>query len=175
MSTENTTLDPEGFDIIAFIEGSNYPEKQVTVYTDGKAAILLRDELAKPEDEQDEDRVSKLTALVKQSGLTFTLRGLAPKVIEVMMRKADINSKGLTDEERMKRFLESTDSLTAATIQKVETADGRVDSRAWDTERATELRGLLMQSEYEKLAEGVNTVNFDGKLFAESVDAGFPS
>lgn len=175
MSTENTPLDPEDFDIIAFIEGSNYPEKTVKLYTNGKAAIELRDLLASEEETQDGDKITALRKEIEDSSLTFTLRGLAPKVIEVMMSKMNVNSKDITDEERVKRFLESTDSLTAASIQKVVTASGKVDTRAWDTARAATLRGVLLPSEYEKLADGVNTVNFDAKLFNDSVDAGFSS
>lgn len=166
MSTETTNLNPDDFDIIAFIEGSNYPEKTVTLYTNGKAALELRDET-------DESRIKELQKQIADSALTFTLRGLAPKVVEVMMNKMNVNSKDISDEERVKRFIESTDALTAATIVKVVTADGREDKRAWDTERAAALRGVLLQSEYEKLSEGVATVNFDGKLFDEAVDAGF--
>lgn len=173
MSTETTNLNPDDFDIIAFIEGSNYPEKTVTLYTNGKAALALREELERPEGEQDEKRIALFKKDIADSALTFTLRGLAPKVVEVMMNKMNVNSKDITDEERVKRFIESTDALTAATIQKVVTADGREDKRAWDTERAAALRGVLLQSEYEKLSEGVATVNFDGKLFDEAVDAGF--
>ena len=168
MSTE--TLNPETFDLIAFIEGSNYPEKVVTIYTNGKAALELRD----LDPEKDKKRVAELRTEIEASGLHFTLRGLAPKIIEVMMKKADINSKGLSDEERIERLVDSTDSLVAATIQKVETADGRVDSQAWDTERAAQLRGVLIGSEYEKLAEAVNLVNFVAQLFADKADAGFP-
>lgn len=170
MST--ATLNPDTFDLISFIEGSNYPEKRVTVYTDGKAALELRELLAA--EKADAKEVKAARERIAASGITFTLRGLAPKVIEVMMKKADINSKGLTDEERMERLLSSTDSLVAASIQKVETAAGAVDPNAWDTERAAQLRGVLVGSEYEKLAEAVNTVNFDSKLFEDEVDAGFP-
>lgn len=172
MSTETTPLNPDDFDIISFIEGSNYPEKSITVYTNGKAALELR-ELSKSEGDNAE-RIEELREEIKGSGLTFTLRGLAPKVIEVMVKKLDLNSKDLTDEQRMDRLTESTDNLVAASIRKVVTADGREDKRAWDTERAAQLRGVLIPSEYEKLAEAVNTVNFDAKLFEDRVDAGFP-
>lgn len=172
MSTANTPLDPDEFDIIAFIEGSNYPEKEVTVYTDGKAALELR-ELKNSVENSDGKREEKLREQIKKSALTFTLRGLAPKKIEMLMSRMTINSKDISDEERSKRFMESTDALTAATIVKVVTADGRQDARSWDQERATSLRGVLVSSEYEKLAEGVAAVNFDAQLFDETVDAGF--
>lgn len=167
MSTD--TLNPDTFDIISFIEGSNYPEKTVTVHTDGKAALELRDL-----EEKDDKRAASLRKQINSSAITFTLRGLAPKIIEVMMKKAEINSKDISDEERIERLISSTDALVAATIQKVETADGKVDPQAWDTARAASLRGVLVSSEYEKLAEAVNVVNFDAKLFEDSTDAGFP-
>lgn len=173
MSTETTPLDPDEFDIIDFIEGSNYPEKTVTVYTNGKAALELRTLNEAPEAERDSAAIEAKQAEIEASALTFTLRGLAPAIIEVMMKKIEVNSKDITDEERVKRFLESTDSLTAASIKGVKTADGREDKRAWDTARAAKLRGHLVSSEYEKLADGVNTVNFDAKLFSDMVDAGF--
>lgn len=174
MSTETTPLNPDDFDIISFIEGSNYPEKTVTVYTNGKAALALREATSVPDEDQDGDLIKSLREEIASSGLTFTVRGLAPKIIEVMVKKLDLNSKDLTDEQRMERLTESTDNLVAASIRKVVTADGREDKRAWDTERAAQLRGVLIPSEYEKLAETVNTVNFDAKLFEDRVDAGFP-
>lgn len=175
MSTETTPLDPDEFDIIAFIEGSNYPEKTVKLYTNGKAALQLREARADADSAANKKLIKALEDEIEKSSMTFYLRGLAPAIIEVMMKKIQLNSKDISDEERVKRFLESTDSLTAASIVKVETADGRVDSRSWDTDRAAKLRGALLQSEYEKLADGVNTVNFDSKLFSDSVDAGFSS
>lgn len=189
MTDTNTIAEaqaPMNFDVLSFVEHTAYPTSEVTVYQNANAATQLvaanrerlendkiadgtgqvksMSEHADSKNAELTEKIETLTQLVKDSALTFELRGMPPGLVQEIY-----------DEKSEKTDVERENELIASTIVRVRAANGSVDPRVWRAEDVTKLRGFLKQGEFGKLVQGVIDVNFNAAVFDEAVDAGFLS
>lgn len=191
--TENTPLDnalQKGtFNVLDAAKGRGYPTDTVTLYTafdaeyeaqkieaqlaeldgKGKAAAVLkkRNELQ-----------SSLDACLKQikdSALTFHLRGVPPSVPETIYKEADAHlaneeNTEVTDQDSRNRF--SNDAVIAAHIVKAVNVDGAEDTD-WSREKVAALHDVLPESELLKLLEKVSALSFQAAAFDQVVGPDF--
>jgi hypothetical protein len=156
-ATEIVTA-PQEIDLFALLEGQEYPEREITVYTNTKAAadvIALKD--------GDPALFAAAKDKLKDTSLIFTVRGLEPGIVQDIYATeddaADVNKENV---------------LIAKSIVSVKTGTGAKVTTAWDSEAVSLLRRKLPLSEITKLIGQVVEVNFDSALFDNAVDAGFP-
>lgn len=159
------------FDLMAFIDGSSYPRKKVTVYTN-VAALKEAEELEGAVDSAlDSDTAAELEAKldlvrvdIEQSALVFELQGMPFRMAQEV---ADVfnDANPATDDEILE--------LIQKSIQNVENAKGAKASVP-DTEGLKKMRLMFSPSEFAKLISGTVEVNFSAATYEASVDAGFP-
>lgn len=125
------------FDIFETIAGRTYPEDVVNVYTDQSAAYevfklerILADEKDPVRVEELETQRKDLIKKVKDSRLSFRMRGVPDEVRRAVETKLDAEFG--TDTDTPERSEALTFDLLAAHILDVTNVGGAKDSRAWD-------------------------------------------
>ena len=163
----------ETFDLIAFVEGSSYPTKTVTVYTNVAAMNAVADiraEIAEadntidiPAQQERESRLDAAKADVEASAINFELQGMP--YAEAQEIANIFTDTGATESELF--------DLIIATLKKVTDANGAVASLP-SKEQLEKLHKKLAPLEFNKLLEGAIEVNFSAAKYESEVDAGFP-
>lgn len=175
MDAITTAQAPDTFDVLSFIEATAYPTETVTVYTDAKSAtdLLALNEARKKAEIGEEKfdgseydaKIDELTEKVKNSILTFELRGMPPGLVRDLY--------DITDESDAEQAETAEAKLVASTIISVKNYAGTPDARVWDAESVKKLKRFLKEAEYNKLVKGVIDVNFNASVFDQATDAGF--
>lgn len=190
------------FSFTDILAGVAYPEGSVKVYLNGKAAQELADlfdeeaDLAadearladefsdhaagvpeeqslQPQRDALEARKVELLDAVMQSALTFHMRGIAPKVLELITEKArrKFPIKGKGQDEVYELNIQSEDfvesNMISSSIVKVENAKGQVDTSAWTPEKVLQLKEVLFKTEYDKI-DGLAGKLYGGKALADA-------
>lgn len=163
-TVDEVVENPAEIDVLSFLDGAEYPTREVVVFTDVKSA----DEYVRLNgaDELDAAAEAELTALetkVRASAIIFHLRGMAPGVVNELYTK---NGDEEPEAEKESR-------LVKATVYKVTNFEGVEDKHEFTEESVNKLRRYLKEGEFGKLVKGVIEVNFDANLFDRAVDAGF--
>lgn len=158
------------FDIFETIAGRTYPEDKVQVYTDQASAyeiFKLEKEIA---DEKDGDRVNALDAKrkelvskVKDSQLTFRMRGLPGTVRKAIETKLDAEFGAETFNDERSEAL--TFELLAAHILDVANTAGAVDSRAWKREDIDNLLHGLPDEDAPRLINKMHELTLKAAYF----------
>jgi len=185
---------PGTFNLLAAIEGTQYPVGEETVFTNGKAAEELNDLLEEearlqhehkddmtgvPNQEEIDQRKEVLVKEVLASALTFHMRGLAPKVIELMAKEArrKFPVKGKSEEEVYELNEDAdewiTNEMIAKCIVKVVNANGDEDTTSYRNEDVGQLRDFLHRVEFNKLDKLAGKLNGSKALFDNALDADF--
>jgi len=144
-----------------------------------------------PEKEEVDAQIAELEArsaeLLKQlaaSRLTFTIRGAAPKQWKLIIKQWKRKGAKLEDdtveneEERAEWISHKVDcDLLSKCIVKTTNAKGQVNKEAVSLEFIEELRASILESEWYKLQEAMNTLTFANGLFQQAIasDADFLS
>lgn len=173
----------ETFDLMAFIDGSSYPTKTVSVYTDnaamkqaeeyrmmvegvgadGKPKVYTTEELNKAQLSLD-----ALSEQIESSALNFELQGMP---FEVAKEIANVFAEeGADDEPTDDNVLE----LISKTIKSVTNSKGAAASIP-DVEQLKKMRTRLSPLEFSKLIHGTVEVSFSAVKYEAEVDAGFLS
>lgn len=171
------------FNLSEVIKGRGYPSKDATIYLDADSAFRLSeidDELNNyVEDdlrEKLEAEAQQLAEKIKESALTFTMRGVSQKIVEDIMKKAnekfpnreDDNSE---DGQLWLRYYIS--SLIASNLIRVTSADGGVDEHIFTPEEMMEIRETLTQDSWNVLVETMQRLTLASGYFDQLTDAGF--
>lgn len=187
---ENATRAAEGllekgtFSLLDTVKDRTYPEKDVTIYTDMKSTHLrkvLEDEangLGNSDADQArmavlEEEIQGLEEAIRDSGLTFSLRGLSPKVIE----DAEVTVKQeLKDEDEAAFNQRMSDLLMALHIVKVtRVKDGAVDNHTFTADDIVGLREAVPFEAWKTIREAMDVLTFAAAYFDASVSADFLS
>lgn len=187
---ENATRAAEGllekgtFSLLDTVKDRTYPEKDVTIYTDMKSTHLrkvLEDEangLGNSDSDQArmavlEEEIQGLEEAIRDSGLTFSLRGLSPKVIE----DAEVTVKQeLKDADEDAFNQRMSDLLMALHIVKVtRVKDGAVDSHTFTADDIAGLRAAVPFEAWKTIREAMDELTFAAAYFDASVSADFLS
>lgn len=188
------------FDLRSALTKVSYPTQDVTVYLEGHKAHeinVILDEIADLEAEAEtltakaqgtitdapehEGVLTKIAALqeqekallaeIKESALTFTLRGVAPAVWRIIDKEARRKIKPQTNSEddqleaQLERNKYVNIELVSKGTVKITNSEGIVDSSALTSEVAEQLFDGLLETEWLKLQEGIQNLTFAHTLF----------
>ncbi len=172
------------FQLTNVLKRRGFPEEQVVVYLDedsAKELVTLNEQLtalAQSEEQNQEaydtldNLAQELAKAVRESALTFHLRGISPGHIE-QIRKNIVKEFGQEPEDQQ----EADDALAhewiAAHIVRVVNVEGAADERVFKREDVEELEQLLPASEYAKIDRTVNNLSFRSAYIEQATDAGF--
>lgn len=164
------------FNLAEVVKGRGMPEDIVDIYVDAESAYELSKlntqlvSLSEAEDlEPLEARAQELADAIIASKLTFHMRGLPQKVIEVIERRSRVNKSGNEDDSLLEYF----SRLIAASIVKVVDADGNEDDHQFTHEEITDLRGVLPSESWERLVSTTQKLTLASGYFRGLTDAGF--
>lgn len=174
---------PKVFNLSDLIKNRAYPVKEVQIYLDEISALKifeLRSELYESLVEEDvarlEAEINVLAENIKNSALTFTLRGVSQEVIERVLEECNA-LHGLKKNEDpsdtpgwMRDYITI---LVGLNIEKIVDADGNVDESKYDFAKANDLRVNLPSAEWSKLVDVMQKLTLAGGYFDQLTDAGF--
>ena len=195
----------ESFDLSATLKGTSYPTDDVTVFLNGEKAHELNTvlneiselgfESAKysaeatggmtdaPEKEEIDKQIEALEVRQKEliaeitgSALTFKLRGAAPEIWKIIIKRWKRKAKkeeGLEDDQERQEWAgeKIDDDLLSTCIVQVTNAKGQVNKGAYKLEQAEEIRNRLLESEYAKIIDAVNVLTFANTVFHNAIAA----
>jgi hypothetical protein len=172
------------FNLADAIKGRAFPEKSVDVYLDANSAMQLEEvnkelnDLLKLGNNDEYDKLElvaqDLAKQIKDSKLTFHMRGVGQAEVEAAVKKADElypnNAEGEDDPDWVKYYLSY---LIAANIVKVTDADGNEDTNKFTVEEMLELRGVIPIDSWGVLVETMQKLTLATSYFSAATDAGF--
>ena len=187
---ENATRAAEGllekgtFSLLDTVKDRTYPEKDVTIYTDMKSTHLrkvLEDEangLGNSDADQArmavlEEEIQGLEAAIRDSGLTFSLRGLSPKVIEDAEKAVKQELKDADEDTFNQRMSDLLMALHIVQVTRVK--DGAVDNHTFTADDITGLREAVPFEAWKTIREAMDELTFAAAYFDASVSADFLS
>lgn len=187
---ENATRAAEGllekgtFSLLDTVKDRTYPEKDVTIYTDMKSTHLRKvlDDEANGLGNTDADKVRMsileeeiqgLEEAIRNSGLTFSLRGLSPSVVENAEKAVKQELKDADEDTFNQRM---SDLLMALHILKVtRVKDGAVDNHTFTADDIAGLREAVPFEAWKTIREAMDELTFAAAYFDASVSADFLS
>jgi hypothetical protein len=170
------------FSLSDAIKGRGYPQKDVTIYLDDQTAMKLVElnnqmlSVTNPEEMAElETKVSELTKTIKESSLTFNMRGVSQEAIELVLKQMNQKykikgSEGTENSEWMKDYITT---LVSMNIVSVTNASGDKDTEAFDFAKTEEIRKNIPASQWGKLVETMQKLTLAGGYFEQLTDAGF--
>ena len=170
------------FNLSDAIKGRAYPQKDVTVYLDDEAALKLvelNDKMSSTTDPEEmkklEAESEKLSETIKQSAVTFKMRGVSQDAIELVLKKMNekYKVKGTAGTENPDWMRDYITNLVSLNIVSVSDSSGSEDSAEFDFEKAEELRRNIPAAEWGKLVEMMQKLTLAGGYFDQLTDAGF--
>lgn len=204
--------NPETFDLNAALSGVTRPKDDITIYTDGERAHQLEEVLTSisvlgqekaqlppaggitgnPRADEIDNEIKELEEVsalliqeIRDSALTFHLRGLAPKqtrlIVKSWDKKIKPESKSPTEEELQEvnenRLEKINAELIAKCTYKVVKGDGSEFTGALSIETVENLRDEISSGEYQRLVNVSNSLTVGHGLFNNMIasDADFLS
>lgn len=166
---DTTTPNVSTFDVLGFIEATEYPTSTVTLFRDiskGKEyARLVAERTGLPEGKTSNEldkAIANIEDELKTNSLTFELRGFAPGVVQDIL---DLHKDADDDSGDF--------DLISRTITGVYNGSGEKDSHTWTVDDVRKLKRHFAEGEYNKLLQAVAGVIFNAAVFDSAVDAGF--
>ena len=173
----------EKFSLIDAIKGKSFPEQEVIVFLDDKAALdlmKLNDKMNRETDPELlkalEDEAVELAKAIKESSLHFRMRGVSQKAIEAVMDKCNERYEVKKGEDGTKNSLWLRDYITilvGMNIVSVTNSSNQVDEGPFDEEAVEEIRQSISATEWGKLVETMQKLTLAGGYFEQLTDAGF--
>lgn len=192
---ENGTKTAEGllekgtFSLVDTIKGRTIATKDVTIATDIRAMHLrkvLEDEMnvldnrvegSKERAEVLEKEIAELEQVIKDSSLTFHLKGLLPHIVEETEDEVDAEiKKGVVEDTEEARNIRLSDAFMAKHISAVtRVADGAKDERVFEADDMATMRGYIPFEAWKKIRLAMDELTFAAAYFDASVSADFLS
>lgn len=168
------------FSLADAIKGTAYPEKAVDVYLDASSAFELKEaedkilELAKlgKTDAELEAKVEQLSNQIRNSKLTFHMRGVGQATVEAVTKKTNelYPNADFGDEDWLKYYL---CSLIAENIVKVVDSEGNEDTSKFTSEEILQVRGSIPIDSWEVLVDTMQKLTLASSYFDAVTDADF--
>lgn len=195
---------PETFELASVLTGITRPKDEITIYTDGERAQQLEDVLVaistlskeqailpvtggitgNPRADEIEDELKALEEVsallideIRESSLTFHLRGVPPKQTRLIVKSWDKKikaEKDATDEELAEVYEARQDKINAELIAKSTykvVRDGKEATGAVSIEFVENLRDEISTGEYQRLATLANSLTVGHGLFNNMIAA----
>jgi len=172
------------FNLADAIKGRAFPEKSVDIYLDANAAMQLEEvnkelnDLIKLGQNEEYDQLNEfaqdLARQIKDSKLTFHMRGVGQAEVEAATKKADELYPD-TDEdgdnpEWVKYYLAY---LVAANVVRVTDAEGNEDTSKFTVEEMLDIRGAIPIDSWSTLVDTMQKLTLATSYFTAATDAGF--
>jgi hypothetical protein len=176
---------PGVFNLSDVIKGRGYPEREVTVYTDVKAAfrlVELEDKMTQVggSDQKLYDTLEaesqEVAVTVQKSALKFLMRGVSQSVVEAVTKEADKIYKTAKEPEGEQSddwFRFYVTSLVARNVVCVTDADGNIDETEFSFEEMLEIRNNLPGDSWGVLVNTMQKLTLATGYFKGLTDAGF--
>jgi hypothetical protein len=171
------------FSLVDAIKGRAYPSREVTIYLDGEAAhaLYVLDEQMKTTSDVEayeklEAEAKELASKIKSTAVTFSMRGVNQKAVELVLEQANKMhnvAKDSNPTETPGWMRDYITILVGLNIVSVCDSEGNVDESVFDYEKTEELRLNLPLTEWNKLVETMQILTLAGGYFDELTDAGF--
>jgi hypothetical protein len=159
------------------IKNVGYPEDSVDVYLDSESAYnlaKLNEELISTVDPKVlavlEPQVQELKTKILKSKLTFHMRGIDQKQIELLEKQAQESNKEKDEDAWMFDYM---CSLVAANVLKVEDSEGNVDDSVFSLTDAKTWRETFPAEAWASLAATMQKLTLAVGYFKGLTDAGF--
>lgn len=179
--TENPMTDALSkgtFSVLDVVKGRGYPQDIVDIYTDHETAFKIHRLEQQIGREKDAEKVNELdaqkrelAAKVKESVLTFHLRGIDQGVIDAVSVQGIEKFKGKEDDPFRGRWTDA--SYLAHHIVSVTNANGDVDRHSWTVDEVLSLWETLPGESFAKLLVLMQELTFAARYFDEAVSADF--
>lgn len=159
------------------IKGRGYPEATADIYIDAGAAFDFAElqekvkgmNVSDPEYDASVQKLEEISEKIKQSKLTFYMRGVGQGEVEAITKKADELYPD-KDENWIKYYL---CALIAKNIVKVVDFEGNEDDSEFTVEDVIEIRDVVPIDSWEVLIETMQKLTLASSYFDAVVDAGF--
>ena len=170
------------FNLSDAIKGRSYPQKDAVVYLDDESAMKLveLDEIMSyttdPEElKKLEAEAAKLSKAIKDSALTFKMRGVSQDAIELVLKQLNekYKVKGSAGTENPDWMRDYITTLVGMNIISVIDASGSEDDSTYDFDKTEEIRRNIPAAEWGKLVEMMQKLTLAGGYFEQLTDAGF--
>jgi hypothetical protein len=170
------------FKLTDAIKGRAFPEAFVDVYIDAGSAYefgQIQEDVKSvdPNSEEHEKMVARMEELaeaIKQSKLTFHMRGVGQGLVEKATRLANKKypraEKGEEESEWVAYYLSM---LVADNIVKVVDFEGNVDDSKFSVDDVLELRGIMPVDSWEVLIDTMQKLTLASGYFEAVTDSGF--
>jgi hypothetical protein len=192
-------LDPNTFDVVAYLGGQPIAEKTVEIFVNtqkaseladlvssraellGARRIAERNGLAKTdlsiadedEDTEYDDRINELYAELKASALIFDLKSVSPTLQKAISKKY-IATQPKTETGRAAHDENHNADILSRAIVGIRTGDGKVnDTTPWTKERLKESTEAMYVEQSAKLLSALYEVVNIGSVFDEALTADF--
>lgn len=160
------------------IKNVGYPEDSVEVYLDSESAYKLaklNDELISTLDPDKlsliEAEVEELKEKILKSKLTFKMRGIDQKQIELLEKQSKEKHKDAPDEEAW--MVDYMCALVASNVISVEDYEGNVDTSVFKAEDAMVWRETMPAEAWSALMMTMQKLTLAVGYFKGLTDAGF--
>lgn len=165
------------FSLADAIKGKSNPSDSVEIYLDDESAYELtkiNDQLILELDEEYtkplEEKAAVLAQKIKDSKLTFKMRGIDQLLVEQTEKKVRAKYDDAENEDWWKEYI---CALVALNIVSVENAKGEVDEHVFTTEEVVELRNTLSPESWNKIIATMQKLTLATGYFKGLTDAGF--
>lgn len=169
------------FSLADAIKGRAFPETSVDVYVDAASAYefaKVKDqaesmEAGTPEHDAALVQMEELSSKIKESRLTFYMRGVGQGKVEEITKEADKlypQLEGKEDPEWVKYYL---CALIASNIAKIADQNGNEDDSAFSVEDVMSLRDVMPIDSWEVLIDTMQKLTLASSYFDAVTDAGF--
>ena len=192
-------MNPETFDVLAYVDDQPVAEETVDVYVNvakareleklmedravavakkrsdkitGEAPIMgLGDE---DEDTIYDNQINALLEDLEKTKLVFHIRSVAPALVRAIDKKYLAKMDKDWDEERLnKHEADRLMEIVSHSITKVVTGDGAVDETKWDRKRLAALEEKLYRPQFERLTSELLDMVYTGEVFERVLNADF--
>ena len=173
------------FDITAFAKGRAYPQDTVVAFIDLESAYeltKLNDTMRVVTDEKEleslEAKANELAEAIKESQITFYMRGVNQATVEKITLDCNKKYPGSTDafgniKQDSAWIMEWTSALVASNLVKTENSKGEVDEREFSIDDITTLRHHLPKEVWDLLVDKMQKLTLATAYFEGMTDAGF--
>jgi hypothetical protein len=169
------------FSLADAIKGRAFPESSVDVYIDAASAYEFA-EVKAAADKMDVDsaeheaalvRMEELSDTIKESRLTFHMRGVGQGSVEEITRQAEElhpQVEGKDDPAWIKYYLSA---LIASNVTRVTDQDGNEDDSEFTVADVMQLRDIMPIDSWEVLIDTMQKLTLASSYFDAVTDAGF--
>lgn len=206
MSEENiieaveTALNPDTFDVLAYVENQEVSTEEISIYVNIKAARQLEALMQKRNEEihkqreleklggasslsiadEDEDtqydtEINELIAELEKTALIFELKTVAPKLVRAITKKylATFPKNGTAQEQQDHEENMNADILRRA-IKSVRPAFSETkDTSEWSNEKLLAFEPTLYPEQGTKFITALHSITYTGQVFEEALTADF--